>query len=358
MEQREIQEILEATRIADADGVRVALATVVRVRGSTYRREGAKMLIREDGDYVCMLSGGCLEAEVVAVAVELIEAKTSKVVSYDLSEDAMWGLGIGCGGSVEILIEPLEGNVLLESWLGLLEQGELAVAAIGLDGSGFQRVIVRADGRLEGVTDPVIMQSIRDTGLKMMGSLYPRAETKAIETLRHTTDWFFDTSSPAPELLIFGAGHDAIPLAAQATALGWSVRIVDARGAFLNPIRFPNCELVNVRTEALTGYLEVNSRTFAIIMNHHLERDTDCLEWITKQDVPYIGVLGPKERFNKMRSSDMGKLAHVRNPIGVDIGAESPDEVALAIMAELIATRRGFKAGLLNGRDGRIHDPV
>ncbi len=358
MEQREIKEILEAARIADTDCVRVALATVVRVRGSAYRREGAKMLIREDGDYVCMLSGGCLEAEVVAVAVELIQAKTSKVVSYDLSEDAMWGLGIGCGGSVDILIEPLENNLLLETWLGLLEQGELAVAAVGLDGADFQRVIVRANGRFEGVTDPVIMQSIRDTGLEMMASLYPRAETKSIDTLRHTSDWFFDTSSPAPELLIFGAGHDAIPLAAQAVALGWVVRIVDARAAFLNMGRFPNCELIHVRTEALTGHFEVNSRSFAIIMNHHLERDTDCLEWLVKQDVPYIGVLGPKERFNKMRSSSMGNLAHVRNPIGVDIGAESPDEVALAIMAELIAVRRGFKGGLLNGRNGRIHDPV
>lgn len=358
MEQREIKEILEATRAAKADGVRVALATVVRVRGSAYRREGAKMLIREDGDYVCMLSGGCLEAEVVAVAVELIESNSAKVVSYDLSEDAMWGLGIGCGGSVDILIEPLENNGLLESWLGLLERGELAVAAVGLDVADFQRVLVHSDGRLEGITDPVIMQSIRDIGLEMMASLYPRAETKSIDTLRHTSDWFFDTSSPAPELLIFGAGHDAIPLAAQAVALGWAVRIVDARGAFLNATRFPNCELVLAHTTEFDSRLEVSKRTFAILMNHHLERDTACLEWILGQDVPYVGVLGPKERFDKMRSSSMGNLAHVRNPIGVDIGAESPNEVAIAIMAELLAVRRGFKGGLLNGRNGRIHDPV
>ncbi len=356
MERREIEDILAAARVAKAAGVRVALATVVRVRGSAYRREGAKMLIREDGDYVCMLSGGCLEAEVVEVARELIAANTSKVVSYDLSEDAMWGLGIGCGGSVDILIEPLEGNALLESWLGFLERGELAVAAIGLD--GFQRVIVHTDGLLEGIADPVIMQSIHSSGLAMMNSLYPRAETKTIETLRHTSEWFFDTCSPAPELLIFGAGHDAIPLAAQAVALGWTVRIVDARTAFLNATRFPNCQLIDARAEELSEKLEVNSRTFAIIMNHHLERDTACLAWIYKQDIAYLGVLGPKMRFEKMRSSAMGNLAQVRNPIGLDIGAESPGEVALAIMAELIAVRRGFKGGLLNGRQGRIHDPV
>jgi xanthine/CO dehydrogenase XdhC/CoxF family maturation factor len=279
-------------------------------------------------------------------------------VSYDLSEDAMWGLGIGCGGSVDILIEPLENNDLLESWFGMLERGELAVAAVGLDGAGFQRVIVRSDGRLEGVTDPVIMQSIRSIGLEMMAGLYPRAETKSIETLRHTSDWFFDTSSPAPELLIFGAGHDAIPLASQAVALGWAVRIVDARVAFLNAERFPDCDLLLARAEDFEAELKVTSRTFALLMNHHLERDTACLEWILRQDVPYVGVLGPKSRFEKMRSSDMGHLSHVRNPVGVDIGAESPDEVALAIMAELIAVRRGFKGGLLNGRQGRIHDPI
>ncbi len=357
MERSEINEILTAWHQARDEGVAVALATVVRVRGSAYRREGAKMLVREDGDYVCMLSGGCLESEVVEVARELIATKTSKVVSYDLSEDAMWGLGIGCGGSVDILIEPLEGNLLLEAWLGLLEQGVLAIAAVGLDGAGFQRVIVQQSGNLEGVTDPVIMQSIQSIGLGMMNSLYPRAETKSIETLRHTSDWFFDSSNPAPELLIFGAGHDAIPLAAQAIALGWLVKVVDARGMFLTAERFPNCQLVLSHIEDFDANVTVHSRTFAIIMNHHLERDAACLEWIVHQDLAYVGVLGPKSRFEKMRSSGMGNLSHVRNPIGVDIGAESPDEVALAIMAELLAVRRGFKGGLLNGRSGRIHDP-
>jgi xanthine dehydrogenase accessory factor len=358
MERYEIEDIMNANAQAQLDGVRVALATVVRVRGSAYRREGAKMLIREDGDYVCMLSGGCLEAEVVAVAIELIESGMSKVVSYDLSEDAMWGLGIGCGGSVDILIEPLENNPLLESWLGVLEREELAIAAVGLDVAGFQRVIVRSGGQLEGVTDPVIMQSIRDSGLEMMALLYPRAETKAIDTLRHSSDWFFDISSPAPELLIFGAGHDAIPLAKQAVALGWHVQIVDTRATFLNAERFPNCDLVLVHAEEFEAKLRVGNRTFAMLMNHHLERDTACLAWILSQDVPYVGVLGPKSRFENMRSSQMGNLAHVRNPVGLDIGAESPDEVALAIMSELIAVRRGFKGGLLNGRKGRIHDPI
>ena len=165
MEQHEIRDILSAIQAAKANNVRVALATVVRVRGNAYRREGAKMLIREDGDYVCMLSGGCLEAEVVTVAQELIASNTSRIVNYDLSEEAMWGLGIGCGGSVDILIEPLENNRLLELWLALLERAELGVAATVLVGeTDFVRLIVSADGQLEGVAN----LNIQTIALEMM----------------------------------------------------------------------------------------------------------------------------------------------------------------------------------------------
>ena len=169
-------------------------------------------------------------------------------------------------------------------------------------------------------------------------------------------DVFFDASSPAPELLIFGAGHDAIPLTVQAVTLGWTVRIADARAAFLTVSRFPNCQLILAAPEEFSSQIKIAPRTFAIIMNHHLERDKASLEWVLHQDTAYVGVLGPKSRFEKMRSSSMGE--HVRNPIGLDIGAESPDEVALAIMAELIAVRRGFIGGLLNGRQGKIHQPL
>ncbi|MFN3265675.1 MAG: XdhC family protein [Deinococcales bacterium] len=351
MEHQELQTILLGKQVAQEQNVRLALATVVRVRGNAYRREGAKMLIREDGDYICMLSGGCLEAEVVEVAKLVLANKQTQVVNYDLSEDIMWGLGIGCGGNIDILIEPLEDNPMLERWFNWLEHGVLGVAATNLTASSFERVLISPDGKMFG--DSRLLAQIQRKAQSIMQALYPRAQTYQIED----SEVFFDTSSPAPELLLFGAGHDAIPLAAQAVALGWRVKVVDARAAFLTPVRFPKCELLLLHSEEFTK-IQTTSRSFAIIMNHHLERDTEALEWIVQQDLAYVGVLGPKSRFEKMRRSQMGNLAYIRNPIGLDIGAESPDEVALAIMAELIAFRRGFKGGMLNGRAGRIHEPT
>jgi xanthine dehydrogenase accessory factor len=344
MEHQELKTILVGLKAARDQHVRTALATVVRVRGNAYRREGAKMLVREDGDYVCMLSGGCLEAEVVEVAKEVIQTKQARVVNYDLSEDVMWGLGIGCGGNVDILIEPLENNKTLQTWFGILERGALAVAATILNDNLLERRLFLPD-----TSSPT--QPIDQHAHTILQALYPRAETQTIGE----QEVFFDTSSPPPVLLLFGAGHDAIPLAAQAVALGWVVRVVDARAAFLTTARFPHCELLHLHPEDFSS-LQITPRSFAIVMNHHLERDKQTLGWLIHQDLAYVGVLGPKMRFEKMRQSQMGNLSHIRNPIGLDIGAESPDEVALAIMAELIAHRRGFAGGMLNGRVGRIHE--
>jgi xanthine dehydrogenase accessory factor len=343
MEHQELKTILEGLAAAREHNIRTALATVVRVRGNAYRREGAKMLVREDGDYVCMLSGGCLEAEVVEVAKEVIASKQARVVNYDLSEDVMWGLGIGCGGNVDILIEPLEDNPALKTWFGILERGELGVAATILSGNSLERRLILPQSSSQ--TEPIAQQAHA-----ILQALYPRAETQTVGE----QEVFFDTSSPPPQVLLFGAGHDAIPLAAQAVALGWVVRVVDARAAFLTAARFPHCELLRLHPQDFSS-LQTTPRSFAIVMNHHLERDQQTLEWLLHQDLAYVGVLGPKSRFEKMRQSHMGNLDHIRNPIGLDIGAESPDEVALAIMAELIAFRRGFAGGMLNGRVGRIH---
>jgi xanthine dehydrogenase accessory factor len=365
MERRELEEILRGIEAARADNLRTALCTVVRVRGSAYRREGAKMLVSEDGSHVCMLSGGCLEPEVAIAAQDVIVTGTPKVVSYDLSEEVVWGLGIGCGGSVDILIEPVQDNPLLKVWLEVLKHGALGVAAtVLISESEVQRVLVQPDGKLQGSTDPVLMGHIRSTALEMMASLYPRAETKAVHTLRHSTDVFFDASSPAARLVIFGAGHDAVPLNSKASALGWTTVVVDTREAFLSAGRFPGATLVNPGIH-FAERLTLHPKDFCVVMNHHLERDASSLKFCLETGPAYIGVLGPRARYQDLleRLRIQGftippsSLESVRNPIGLDIGAESPEEVALSIVAELLAVRRGFEGGILNGREGRIHDP-
>jgi xanthine dehydrogenase accessory factor len=347
MERSELLALISAYRQARNQGSRMALCTVVRVHGSAYRREGAKMLVLEDGSQVCMLSGGCLEPEVALEAQNVISTGQAVIRGYDLSEDIVWGMGIGCGGDVDILIEPLEG-AMLETWLDLLETGSSAVLATFLDDVNPVRRILIQPGDDE-------TSQIHNTALEMLRALHPRAETRAIDG----TDVFFDISAPAPQLMIFGAGHDAIPLVAQAVALGWMVTVADSRQAFLTTSRFPNTTLVNtgIRFEDTP----IPQRAFVLLMNHHLERDTSALRHALSSDAAYIGVLGPHARFKKMLESlgltkNDSSLERVVNPIGLDVGAESPNEVALAIIAELMAVQRGYGGGRLRGLTGRIHD--
>jgi xanthine dehydrogenase accessory factor len=375
MERQEINDILEGLREARANGEGAALASVVRVRGSAYRREGARMLIREDGSHVCMLSGGCLEPEVVMGAKFVIEDRKPSLTGYDLTEDITWGLGIGCGGSVDIYVEPvLEDDALLTAWLGLLERAELGVLATilpaivtGVPSDSLGRLLVREDGSTLGDLELELQPKILQAAREMMRALYPRAETKRFKRLDGSSvDVFLDASAPAPELVIFGAGHDAIPLSARAVDLGWVVKVVDSRGRFLHPERFPGAQLVTAEPGELEAHISLGPRSFVMVMNHHLERDRICLRFALESATPYIGVLGPRKRFLEALDDlckagfkpDAIQLEKVRNPVGLDIGAESPSEVALSIMSELIAVRRGFAGGILNGRAGRIHDPV
>jgi xanthine dehydrogenase accessory factor len=364
MERREIRDILRGIVEARAQHQAIALASVVRVRGSAYRREGAQMLIRDDGSHVCMLSGGCLEPEVVLGAKYVMQDNMPSLTGYDLSEDVVWGLGIGCGGSVDIYVEPVNDDPILNTWLGILERGELAVLATllptqttGIPSPALGRVLVRENGEMTGEIATNLEQPIKLAALEMMNALYPRPETRVFDS----SSVFLAASAPPPELVIFGAGHDAIPLCARASDLGWAVTVIDARARFLTTERFPDAHL-EVREDYAS--LKLNPRSFVMVMNHHLERDERSLKFALESVAPYVGVLGPRARFLDLLSRlerkgftpTPAQLERTRNPVGLDIGAESPDEVALSIMGELIAVRRGFMGGVLNGRNGRIHD--
>ena len=355
MDSSELELIWQGLETARVSGQRAALCTVVRVRGSAYRREGAKMLVLEDGHHVCMLSGGCLESEVALAAQQVIADGQPRTVSYDLSEEVVWGLGIGCGGSVDVLIQVLDAE--LTAWLGTLRTGELSIAATVMSSdSSIERVTVAADGQLEGDLAPELRSGILAVALQMMGSLYPRSITRRVAGV----DVFFDASSPPPALVVFGAGHDAVPLVARALEIGWAVSVVDTRAVFLTSERFGAARLINpgVRFE-----FPLPDKAFCIVMNHHLERDRSSLRFALQSDAAFVGVLGPRTRYMDMLQAlrkdgftpTPMQLTQVRNPIGLDIGAESPSEVALSVMAELIAVRRGFAGGVLNGLEGKIH---
>ncbi|GGL89223.1 hypothetical protein GCM10010840_29160 [Deinococcus aerolatus] len=360
MNAAETRALLDALNAATARGQRAAIATVVGVQGSAYRREGTRMLVLEDGAQVCMLSGGCLEAEVVEVALEVIRSGTPTVTHYDLSEDATWGLGIGCGGSVDVRVERVEReDPVMGAWLAALEKGELAALAVPLKSEG--RLLIRPDGETQGHLSPAPLHDFAvQAAQERLGQLEPRAVTLAAPD---GTPIFIDISTPPPVLVLYGAGHDAMPLARGAHDLGYEVHVIDPRRAYLTPGRFPGATLHDLAPEDL-GQFVPPARASLLIMNHHLDRDRVCLQHALNSGAPYVGVLGPLSRaqglLDELETEGVTFSAEARSrlraPVGLRLGAEAPEEVALSILAELMAWRRGYSGGFLSGHAGRIHD--
>jgi xanthine dehydrogenase accessory factor len=360
MDRRETERILQAISNARASRERVALATVVRVRGSAYRREGTRILVRADGTYECLLSGGCLEPAVVDAAARVIAGGDPVIVSYDLEEDSLWGLGIGCSGAVDIRIERLEDDAVTGAWLDMLAEGAAGALVTPLDGAA-GRLLVTADGTRGSLGGDTLDSLAALAARKRIAAPHPQSGADTVAG----AELFCEISVPPPRLVVFGAGHDAVPLARHARALGFDVTVVDVREAFLARERFPGATLVAAHHSRFPERLALDARSFVVIMNHHLERDRESLRFAVASDAPYIGLLGPRSRFEKLlaalraRGEDPGShlLARVRNPVGLALGAETPEEIAVSILGEIMALRRGFDAGFLNGRETSLHRP-
>ncbi|ULH16818.1 XdhC family protein [Deinococcus sp. KNUC1210] len=362
MNSAETRTLIRALDAALLRGQRAAVASVVRVHGSAYRREGTRMLILDDASQVCMLSGGCLEAEVVESALEVIASGTARVVHYDLSEDATWGLGLGCGGSVDVRIERVEDDAVTRGWLDALRSGEAAALCVPLTAEGHDggRVLLRGDTVTGALSDPALQAFALEAARARLHTRDPRAATLSAPDGQ---ELFIDLSVPAPNLLIYGAGHDAQPLSAQAVALGYRTVVVDPRRAYLTPERFPGAVLLPLAPDELQAELRLDSRTQAIIMNHHLDRDRVCLWHALNSEAAFIGVLGPRSRYTDLLDAlaqeghlpTAAQTARVHSPVGLALGAEAPEEVALSILGELMAWRRGASGIPLNGHEGPIH---
>jgi xanthine/CO dehydrogenase XdhC/CoxF family maturation factor len=319
------------------------------------------MFVRQDGTYECALSGGCLEPSVAAAAARVIITGEPIVVSYDLADDSIWGLGIGCSGAVDIRIERIEDDAMSNRWLTILERGEAAVLVTALTGvSG--RVIVTASGEVVGaLTDPEIARAAVARAHACLAARYPQSGPEHVAN----AELFFEVTTTPPALVIFGAGHDAEPVAQLAWTLGFTVTIVDVREAFVTPERFPHAKLVCAHFSQFADCVGLGAGSFALIMNHHVERDRESLRFSLESEPAYIGVLGPRSRYEKLIGGlaaqgyvpDPSKTARVQSPVGLALGAETPQEVAVSILGELLAIRRGFAGGFLTGSIDSLHRP-
>ena len=368
---QEVIRLLNAINETQVLGIDAAIATVVRVKGSAYRREGTKMLIDASGNQVCMISGGCLEQEVGEIAKQVMESGEPKVHFFDLDEDLVWGLGLGCGGAVDVYIEPFDSGVENTLWLESVRNQDAACLATVIEvgeGSSLQkasRMFIDETGKVTGsLGNASLDKELIDLAREKMAELYPRSVTKTYQLEGASVDVFLDVTIPSPELVIFGAGHDAIPMAEFAYKLGFDITVIDARHAFVTEERFPQAkQLIRTHPNGFENKVILGPRSYAIIMNHHLERDKESLKFLLNTPAPYIGVLGPRKRYNDMLDAmkeegfepSEKELERVRNPIGVDVGADTPEEIAVSVMSELLAVRGGYQAGFLHNRSGRIH---
>ena len=338
-----------------------ALATVIGVSGSTYRLPGAKQLLRADGSSVGTVSGGCLDADLVRVVGEVIERQEPQFVTYDLKadEDEVWGFGLGCNGVTEIWVEPaLTGEALVRNLVDARDSAEsiAAITAIGGPSLG-ARLFVRSDGTQEG-----------SLGSPEADAVAAAAALRAMEVGHHSQmslsggPAFVEVQIPPAHLLVCGGGHDAIPLVRYGRELGWRVTVVDDRRAYLTEDRFPGAALVHGDGEDLGELASLGQRTDAVVMTHNYRRDVEFLRALIPSAVRYIGMLGPRARteriIDELQSTTTvpdDTLDKVYAPAGLDIGAEGPDQIALAILAEAQTVARGRSGGPLRDRRGGIH---
>lgn len=347
--------LLAALEAAWAEGKETALATVVRVIGSAYRREGAKMLVREDGGSACMISGGCLEQEMIEIAMQILARGRPERTIFDYNEEKTWWPG--CGGTVEVWVEPVQPQGMLYRWLQQSTESEPSVLATVLAG-GEGRVWLRSDGTLEGhITPSELHEQVVRIARQMQGGT-SRPTTRYVQE----AEVFFDVSSPIPELVLFGAGHDAKPMANQALVLGFRVTVVDARPELLQG--FEGCQTIQAAHDEYAQKVPLTPRQHVIVMNHHLDIDRQALRFALESPARYVGMLGPRNRLEKILEAlraegfvpSPEQMARLRNPIGLDIGAESPEEIAVAALAEIVALQRGFEGGFLNDKKAGIHE--
>ncbi|MBI1729199.1 XdhC family protein [Candidatus Acetothermia bacterium] len=352
----------------------IALATVVATSGSTYRKPGARLLVTKSEKFGAV-SAGCLEDEVISTAKRVIASGKSNLLHFDTREemDIIAGTGLGCRGTIEVFIEPVvqkkSETHLYSSLLGLLQNEVSCTLAVAIESQSTDLSTGKhwlfIPEKLVGMTsDP----SKWDEAIFAELEKFPektRTFTKSLSLGKEKIRIYAERIEPSERLVIFGAGFDAQPLAQMALQLGFQVTVVDHRAEYLRRERFPDIEkLIYAHPTEFPDKVSLDSRMFVVIMTHNYLYDLEILKNVIKSDVQYIGQIGPRSRTEELLAEiekEIGKpskktLARLHAPIGLDLGAETPEEIALSILSEILAYQNGRLGGFLRERNSPIHD--
>ncbi len=328
------------------------------------------MLVSDDGRWEGAISGGCLEGDALRKARQVMLEGKPVIVRYDTMDDDAnsLGVGLGCNGIIDVFIEPINPAdstnpiALLRDFSQHRDYRAIAMicrmtSGVGLrEGSRFVLTGQRKDEIPDWLRPD--MEWVMEVG-KPLTTLIPLAGG-AIEV-------FIERMDPGIELIVFGAGYDTIPLTRLATEIGWRVTVTEDCIAHLSPKRFPEATcLLYSDADAVTEKLSFTPQTAAVLMSHNYHYDQQVLTRSKQTDVPYIGLLGPRKRYQKMqaewkktgRSFSDSSLSRVHSPIGLDLGAETPDEIALSILSEIKAFFSERTGGFLTNRPGPIHERI
>lgn len=374
---KELKDIVAAFEKAQQQGQQTALATVVLVEGSAYRRPGARMLITEDGQLTGAISGGCLEGDALRKAQQVMFRQQAMLVTYDTTDedDAKLGVQLGCNGIIHILIEPVVPTApnhpiqLLKACLQQRQTSVLATLFSLEDKKGTQ------PGTVLLLTQHSVQKNAFFSNVEWPDNTLLQDAQEALRTQLHVTKQytythtftaFIEVVQPAPALIIFGAGNDAIPLTALAAVLGWETTVVDGRPNYATLQRFPQANKVLVsKSEQALSQVVIDDRTAVVLMTHNYNYDLAMLRQLLPLELPYIGSLGPKKKLDRMLEELRGaginvppeQLQKVYGPTGLDIGAEGAEEIALSVMAEIKAVLSNRSGIPLRDKDTPIHAP-
>jgi xanthine dehydrogenase accessory factor len=345
-----VKEILPDIARWRARGDRVALATVVATRKSAPRPVGSKLAISDRGEMAGSVSGGCVENEVYGQACEILEGAPPQLLSYGISDDQAFAVGLPCGGEIDVFVETSSPE-LLERLARVIEREERAVLFTVVEGDRLgAQLLVTENGERVGEGSDEHFDTVLRGGRNVLLELDSGEKV------------FAEVFGPPPRLLVFGAVDTAEALCRAARGLGWRTIVSDARGKFASRERIPSAdEIVVAWPDETLARVQPDHQTAVVVLTHDDRWDVPALKGALETEAFYVGALGSRRNQARRRERlleegvDESQLERIQGPAGLDIGADTPAETALSILAEILALRAGREGGKLKDSKGRIH---
>lgn len=371
---RELESIIKAYDQAGSQDLDCVLATVVHVEGSSYRQAGARMLVDENGRMTGAISGGCLEGDALRKALHALHQGQNKLITYDTSDedDAVIGAQLGCNGVIQVLFEPIDpkkSDNPIEHLKKVVDSNEqlVIVTLFNLNKTQKQNgtLMVLNEQRASGsLPNPELTNQIKKDARMVFAQQHSYFGKYMVNGVPQYA--FLEHHSPPPNLVLVGAGNDAQILASMADLLGWNIVVADGRPSHANPARFiSSCQVIVTKPDLILENIEINERTIFVLISHNYNYDLAVLKLLLhRPEIPYIGILGPKKKYDRMleelHQNEMElspeNMKRIFAPVGLHIGAETPAEIALSILAEIQKILTGTNGRSLREKEGAIHE--